>query len=181
MTEKSLTNEALSTVTDNYRRLSERIENAKIKAGRTDDVHFMAVTKTVPPEIVNHSVSLGIKLLGETRVQEFLDKYIVQIFRQVVKARSYRVFFTLKYEENFFIDSRWERVLDLFNFYHNSMRCLPQSTYFKRIGEDTLFDFARATYDDLPTYYAKAMTRQEIRELFAFVREENPALFEDFY
>ncbi len=75
MTEKSLTNEALSTVTDNYRRLSERIENAKIKAGRTDDVHFMAVTKTVPPEIVNHSVSLGIKLLGENRVQEFLDKY----------------------------------------------------------------------------------------------------------
>jgi len=75
MTEKSLTNEALSTVTDNYRRLSERIENAKVKAGRTDDVHFMAVTKTVPPEIVNHSVSLGIKLLGENRVQEFLDKY----------------------------------------------------------------------------------------------------------
>jgi hypothetical protein len=25
------------------------------------------------------------------------------------------------------------------------------------------------------------MTKQEIRELFAFVREENPALFEDFY
>ena len=35
----------------------------------------MAVTKTVPPEIVNHSVSLGIKLLGENRVQEFLDKH----------------------------------------------------------------------------------------------------------
>ena len=113
--------------------------------------------------------------------QEFLDKYIVRIFHQVVKARSYRVFFSLKYEENFFIDSRWEKVLDLFNFYHNSMRCLPQSTYFKRIGEDTLFDFARATYDDLPAYYAKAMTRQEIRELFAFVREEKPELFEDFY
>ena len=75
MTEKSLITEAFSTVTDNYRRLSERIENAKVKAGRTDDVHFMAVTKTVAPEIVNHSVSLGIKLLGENRVQEFLDKY----------------------------------------------------------------------------------------------------------
>ena len=31
MTEKSLTNEAFSTVTDNYRRLSECIENAKLK------------------------------------------------------------------------------------------------------------------------------------------------------
>ena len=113
--------------------------------------------------------------------KEFLDKYIQTIFRQVVKARSYRVFFSLKYEENFFIDSRWEKVLDLFNFYHNSMKHLPQATYFNRISEDTLFDFARATYDDLPAYYAKAMTRQEIRELFAFVREEKPELFEDFY
>ena len=113
--------------------------------------------------------------------KEFLDKYIQQVFRQVVKARSYRVFFSLKYEENFFIDSRWEKVLDLFNFYHNSMKHLPQSKYFQKISEDTLFDFARATYDDLPKYYARAMTKQEIRELFAFVREENPALFEDFY
>ena len=113
--------------------------------------------------------------------KEFLDKHIQKVFRQVVKARSYRVFFSLKYEENFFIDSRWEKVLDLFNFYHNSMKHLPQATYFNRINEDTLFDFARATYDDLPAYYARAMTRQEIRELFAFVREEKPELFEDFY
>ena len=74
MTEK-LSAERLSFVADNYRRLSERIENARIKAGLTDTVNFMAVTKTVPAEIVNHSVSLGIKLLGENRVQEFLDKY----------------------------------------------------------------------------------------------------------
>ena len=113
--------------------------------------------------------------------KEFLDKYIQQVFRQVVKARSYRVFFSLKYEENFFIDSRWERVLDLFNFYHNSMKHLPQSVYFSKISKDTLFDFAKATYNDLPAYYRRAMTKQEIRELFAFVREENPTLFEDFY
>ena len=74
MTEK-LSDERLSTVTDNYKRLFERIENAKLRAGRTDSVHFMAVTKTVPVEIVNHSISLGINLLGENRVQEFLDKY----------------------------------------------------------------------------------------------------------
>ena len=113
--------------------------------------------------------------------KEFIDKYIQQVFRQVVKARSYRVFFSLKYEESFFIDSRWEKVLDLFNFYHNSMKHLPQSVYFQKIGTDTLFDFARVTYDDLPKYYRQAMTKQEIRELFTFVREENPALFEDFY
>ena len=124
---------------------------------------------------------LEVFFLPQKKQKEFIDKYIQEVFHQVVKARSYRVFFSLKYEEDFFIDSRWERVLDLFNFYHNSMKHLPQSTYFKKIGKDTLFDFARASYDDLPFYYRQAMTKQEIRELFAFVREENPALFEDFY
>lgn len=74
MTEK-LSDSRFETVTENYRRLSEQIENARIKAGRTDDVRFMAVTKTVAPEIVNHAISLGIDLIGENRVQEFLDKH----------------------------------------------------------------------------------------------------------
>lgn len=113
--------------------------------------------------------------------KEFLDKYIQRIFRQVVKSRSYRVFFTLKYEGNFFFDDRWERVLDLFNFYHNSMRGLNQSVYYKKIGNDTLYDFARASYDELPRWCKNEISKQEMRELFAFVREKNPALFEDFY
>lgn len=113
--------------------------------------------------------------------QEFLDKHLQTVFRQVVKSRSYRVFFTLKYEENFFFDSRWERVLDLFNFYHNSMRYLNQSIYFRKIANDTLFDFAKSSYDELPRWSKNEISKQEMRELFAFVREKNPALFEDFY
>jgi len=73
MTEK-LSDNILSAVTESYKRLSEEIEEAKLRAGRTDSVRFMAVTKTVPPEIVNHAISLGIDLLGENRVQEYLDK-----------------------------------------------------------------------------------------------------------
>ena len=113
--------------------------------------------------------------------KEFVDKYIQTVYRQVVKSRSYRVFFSLKYEENFFFDSRWERVLDLFNFYHNSLKSLPQSYYCRKIRNDTLFDFARASYDELPKYCKNEIDKQEMRELFNFVREKNPALFEDFY
>ena len=111
----------------------------------------------------------------------FLDKYIQQVFRQVVKSRSYRVFFTLKYEENFFFDKRWERVLDLFNFYHNSMKHLNQSIYYKKISNDTLFDFAKSSYDELPRWCKNEISKQEMRELFTFVKEKNPALFDDFY
>lgn len=113
--------------------------------------------------------------------QEFVTKYLRQIYAQVIKARSYRVFFSLKYEQDFFQDKMWERVLDLFNFYHNSFKDMPQSAYYRKIGKDTMFDFAKATYNDLPFYYRKAMTRDEIREVFVFVGEKCPELFEEFY
>jgi hypothetical protein len=113
--------------------------------------------------------------------QEFIDKYIIPIYRQVVKSRSYRVFFSLKYEENFFSDKRWERVLDLFNFYHNSLRYLNQAVYYSKIAKDTLYDFAKASYDKLPGWAKTEMDRQEMREIFMFVREKKPELFVDFY
>lgn len=62
-------------VEENLRVICENINEAIDKYRRKDEaVRIMAVTKTVPPEIVNHAVSLGIDLLGENRVQEFLSK-----------------------------------------------------------------------------------------------------------
>lgn len=113
--------------------------------------------------------------------KEFLDKYIIEVFHQVIKSRSYRVFFSLKYEEDFFSDKRWEKVIDLFNFYHNSMATLKQSNYYQKIRNDTLYDFAKHTYDEIPRIYRAGMTRQEIREIFNFVREKKPELFDEFY
>lgn len=90
MTEKSLFNASeelielkefkeFKEVEDNYKRIKENISLAMDKAGRSgkddnDKVRLMAVTKTVPYEKVNYAVSLGIDLLGENRVQEFLGK-----------------------------------------------------------------------------------------------------------
>ena len=61
-------------VKENYLEITENISNAMKKAGRTDKVRLMAVTKTVPPAKINYAVSLGATLLGENRVQEFLGK-----------------------------------------------------------------------------------------------------------
>lgn len=76
MTEKSFSSSSEALVLeDNFKRISDSIENAMAKADRTDKVRFMAVTKTVPYERINHAISLGIDLLGENRVQEFMSKY----------------------------------------------------------------------------------------------------------
>lgn len=72
--EKLLYDEDFEDIRENFLRICNNIEDAKAKANRTDSVRLMAVTKTVPVERVNYAVSLGIDLLGENRVQEFLEK-----------------------------------------------------------------------------------------------------------
>jgi hypothetical protein len=112
---------------------------------------------------------------------DFVTNLLPKILRQVIISRSYYLFFTLKYDEDFFPDKRWCQVIQLFNFYHNSFASQPRASYFKMINDDTVFDFAAAS-DKIPRHwYARAMSKDEIREVFAFVREENYELFKDFY
>ena len=63
-------------VEENLREIRFRIEEAALKSGRNpDDIILMAVTKTVPVEVINHALSLGIDYMGENRVQELNSKY----------------------------------------------------------------------------------------------------------
>lgn len=111
----------------------------------------------------------------------FVKELLPKILRQVIISRSYRVFFTLIYDDDFFPDKRWEQVLDLFNYYHNSFANEPQSAYYNIISEDTLFDFASSCQKEPKFYYSRAMSIDQVREIFAFVRENHPDLFKDFY
>ncbi|MDR3344476.1 MAG: YggS family pyridoxal phosphate-dependent enzyme [Oscillospiraceae bacterium] len=62
-------------ITENYRLLHDEIAAVCAEAGRDpSDVRLMAVTKTVPPDAINHAISLGIDLIGENRVQELAEK-----------------------------------------------------------------------------------------------------------
>lgn len=64
-----------SYIDENLRIIRERAGEAFEKYRSPEDkFRIMAVTKTVAPEAVNHAVSLGLDLLGENRVQEYLSK-----------------------------------------------------------------------------------------------------------
>lgn len=68
-------NNDLAYIDENLHIIRERCAEAKEKYRSSDDVvRIMAVTKTVAPEAINHSIGLGIDLLGENRVQEYLSK-----------------------------------------------------------------------------------------------------------
>lgn len=64
-----------SYIDENYKRIIYNIGEACTKYRRSDEkVMLMAVTKTVDPAAINHAVGLGINLLGENRVQEYISK-----------------------------------------------------------------------------------------------------------
>lgn len=71
MTEK-LSDSTSCKILQNLNNIRQNIKNSNPSA----DVQIMAVTKTVPADIVNIAIDEGnIRLLGENRVQELLDKY----------------------------------------------------------------------------------------------------------
>ncbi len=64
------------SIKDNIINIEENIEKALIRSGRTDKVELIAVTKTVDVDMVNEAINLGIKNIGENRVQELERKYV---------------------------------------------------------------------------------------------------------
>ena len=66
----------LNDVEYNYKTICENIERAAQSVGKTaSDITFLAATKTVDVEVINHAISLGLSYIGENRVQELLSKY----------------------------------------------------------------------------------------------------------
>lgn len=62
-------------ISENLKRIRFNIEEARAKYRKQDDViRLMAVTKTVHYQRVNLAVGEGVTLLGENRVQEYLEK-----------------------------------------------------------------------------------------------------------
>lgn len=62
----------------------ERIDAARARAGRTDEVTLVAVTKTHPIDVVRAAIAAGIGDLGENRVQE-MDEKVAEIGREAVR------------------------------------------------------------------------------------------------
>lgn len=67
--------QSADVVLENLRQIRAKADAALRRAGRDpSSLRLMAVTKTVDPERINQVIAAGIDLLGENRVQEFLQK-----------------------------------------------------------------------------------------------------------
>jgi pyridoxal phosphate enzyme (YggS family) len=64
-----------SALEERLRAIRERIGAAAAHANRTpDEIHLVAVSKTVPVEVLRDAYALGLRVFGENRVQEAQEK-----------------------------------------------------------------------------------------------------------
>jgi pyridoxal phosphate enzyme (YggS family) len=65
----------MSSITDNLKRVRERIAAAAERSGRcSEEIQLVAVTKTVGVEAIREAISCGVSIIGESRIQDALAK-----------------------------------------------------------------------------------------------------------
>ncbi len=75
MDNSSIAEQRFLILEDNLKKVRDEIAETALKSGRDPkDVTLMAVTKTVPVELINHAIACGVDLIGENKVQEVLLK-----------------------------------------------------------------------------------------------------------
>ena len=63
-------------ISANYELITRNIALAAEESGRKpSDITLLAATKTVEPVFIKHAISLGLRAIGENKVQELLSKY----------------------------------------------------------------------------------------------------------
>lgn len=66
----------MSSISENLEKVKYNISEACRKSGRNlDDILLLGVTKTIDIERINELLNLGVKNLGENKVQELISKY----------------------------------------------------------------------------------------------------------
>lgn len=76
MTIQELNSETKQTLQHNVSEVIKNINKSKENSRFSKDVTLLAATKTVPAEVINYvTQELGVKNIGENRVQELMEKY----------------------------------------------------------------------------------------------------------
>ncbi|PKL18638.1 MAG: YggS family pyridoxal phosphate-dependent enzyme [Spirochaetae bacterium HGW-Spirochaetae-5] len=64
------------TIIDNYKRIKNEVIETALKCGRNpDDIKIISVSKTFAVEKIQEAVNSGIKIFGESKVQEAYSKF----------------------------------------------------------------------------------------------------------
>lgn len=136
-------------------------------------------------EVTKHTSNVIQSYYNVTRAstyEKFITQDIVDLYYNVCFLRTNRLYFSLIYDENFFQDKRWEKVIKLFNAFMRAPSKMKDTTFNRILGYDSMYNFARWISDyPIPGKNKDSFTTTELREVFQFVRQNNYELFKLFY
>lgn len=126
-------------------------------------------------------------ILDNLNSDEEILKALPDIYRQIIYLRSHRIQISLIYDNTTFSNSLLKKTLDLMVHYLNQGHKMTKDRFYKTLGYDNLFSFARRLKD----YYAvtshyvtksdNLLSRGEAREVFEYIQQNNYELFKMFY
>lgn len=113
---------------------------------------------------------------------DFIERFLQKIYNQAIFCRNNFIPLTLKYENDFFVDKRWERVIELINTFIRNMTMKKTSTKIinRAINFESMYSFA-CNINEVTKYKTHTFNLEEVRDLFQLVREKNYPVFKDFY
>lgn len=126
-------------------------------------------------------------ILDNLNSDEEILKALPDIYRQIIYLRSHRIQISLIYDNTTFSNPLLKKTLDLMVHYLNQGHKMTKDRFYKTLGYDNLFSFARRLKD----YYAvtshyvtksdNLLSRGEAREVFEYIQQNNYELFKMFY
>ena len=123
--------------------------------------------------------SLNLKNYSE---EEILNSEINHLFRSMVNLRTRRIAFPLIYDENVFTNNEWKRVMKLIRYYaYHLVDSVNRSRYDLVEPYETMYSYMKNYLMSDQGKHNSFLTRENVKQIFQFVRENNYDLFKDFY
>lgn len=99
-------------------------------------------------------------------------QHLPQIYKQIIFLRENRQKVNLKYEKDFFSNKKWEQLIQLLNSFLNIGTRKKQKS--------SLYDFVNS-FKEYTFFTKDIFSKQDARDIFTFVGQNNYELFKDFY
>lgn len=112
--------------------------------------------------------------------EEFIRERLPRLFYQISYLRMKRKNILLIYDNNFFSDKRWERVIKLLEVYQKSATAIKKEYFERKINFDTMYSFVR-NLKPIGKTRRENISVEEARDLFRLVANSNYDVFKDFY
>ena len=128
-------------------------------------------------------ISVLLYMVTDPEMEEeiFIKEVAPLVFWQVGVFAHAGIKVKLSFVQNYFSDKRYARLLDLFNYYGQSILTAYALRTGTEVRSDSLANFCRMLDEEPNPMFPTGLSRIEVRELFKFVYDKNIKLFELFY